>query len=150
MSKKSAKIQALISGLTHPVYDPHYLGFFACFNQQDYYEAHDVLEELWLAEGKSGPNYHFYKGLIQTAGAFVHLQKYHQASWHHVHGKRLEPGYRLFLLALANLGRYPSPYLGLRLEPILLLNSQYADALKKFPGINPWSPEKAPRLDLPE
>src|SRR5438067_657768 len=28
--------------------DPHYQGFFQCFNEQRYYEAHDVLEHLWL------------------------------------------------------------------------------------------------------
>ena len=43
-------------------------GYFECFNRQWFFEAHDVLEELWLAGGKSGPNYAFHKGLIQLAG----------------------------------------------------------------------------------
>lgn len=149
MSKKSAKIQKLISGLSHPEYDPHYLGFFACFNQQDYYEAHDVLEELWLAEGKNGPDYHFYKGLIQTAGAFVHLQKHHQDSGHHVHGKRLAPGGRLFRLALANLERYPQKHRGLDLREVRHLNERYILLLEKAPQLNPWTPDKAPVLTLP-
>ena len=55
-------------------FDPCYLGYFACFNEQRYYEAHDVLEHLWLKEGRSAPDYAFHKGLIQLAGGFVHLK----------------------------------------------------------------------------
>jgi hypothetical protein len=51
MSKKSPKIAALIADLHGQARDAHYLGFFACFNRQLFYEAHDVLEELWLAQG---------------------------------------------------------------------------------------------------
>ena len=75
MSKKSPKIAALIDECRGRELPAHYLGYFECFNRQLFYEAHDVLEELWLAEGRRGANYGFYKGLIQFAGAFVHLQK---------------------------------------------------------------------------
>lgn len=75
--------------------DAHYVGYFVCFNQQLYYEAHDVLEDLWLLDRKS-PNYAYYKGLIQLAGAFVHLQK-----------ERLKPSAALFRLARNNLRQYP-------------------------------------------
>ena len=91
MSKKSAKIAAMIEGLRGRDLSPYYLGYFACFNQQLYFEAHDVLEELWLVDRK-GPDGDFYKGLIQLAGAFVHLQK-----------NRLRPSAALFKLAEANL-----------------------------------------------
>ena len=74
--------------------DAHYLGYFECFNQGLFFESHDVLEELWLAQGR-GPNYAFYKGLIQLAGAFVHLQK-----------NRLRPAAALFRLAQTNLTPY--------------------------------------------
>lgn len=97
MSKKSAKIAAMIAGLEGGELDAHYLGFFECFNQGLFFEAHDVLEELWLEQGRAGANYAFYKGLIQFAGAFVHLQK-----------GRLDPSRRLFLLAQANLRQYPA------------------------------------------
>ncbi len=93
MSKKSAKIANLIAGHTSVKghsFDPHYLGYFDCFNQQMYYEAHDVLEELWLQT--KGDLHFFYKGLIQLTGAYVHLKK-----------SRLSPASRLFLLALKNL-----------------------------------------------
>ncbi len=46
---KSPKIDALIAGFPDtPGFDRHYTGFFHCFNAQLYYEAHDVLEEVWL------------------------------------------------------------------------------------------------------
>ena len=53
--------------------DPHYTGYFICFNRGEYYEAHDVLEHLWLRT--TGSDHQFFKGLIQIAGAFVHLRR---------------------------------------------------------------------------
>jgi predicted metal-dependent hydrolase len=76
--------------------DPHYLAYFECFNQELFFEAHEVLEVLWLGQ-RQGPNGAFYKGLIQLAGAFVHLQK-----------QRPEPARALFQLALGNLAEYPA------------------------------------------
>jgi hypothetical protein len=100
VSHKSPRIADLLADLPD---DPgphglprHYAGFFHCFNQGLYFEAHDVLEELWLAGGKTGENYAFYKGLIQWAGAFVHLQK-----------GRLRPAVALFDLAATNLPDEP-------------------------------------------
>src|SRR5581483_8675885 len=78
--------------------DPCYTGYFELFNAQKFYEAHDVLEHLWLKD-KHGPNGAFYKGLIQLAGAFVHLQK-----------DRLKPSAALFGLAQANLEKYPAQH----------------------------------------
>src|SRR5262249_26033089 len=74
VSRKSARIAAMIENLRGNALDAHYLGYFECFNQQLFYEAHDVLEELWLGH-RGQANDLFFKGLIQLAGAFVHLQK---------------------------------------------------------------------------
>src|SRR5881397_2378994 len=83
MSKKEEHIQGLLemagveSGSrvrSHHQTSPYYFAYFSLFNQQKFYEAHDVLEQLWLRE-RNGPNNNFYKALIQLAGAFVHLQK---------------------------------------------------------------------------
>jgi predicted metal-dependent hydrolase len=52
---------------------PFYRAFFRCWNEQHYYKAHDVLEQLWLNTDSGDAD--FFKGLIQAAGAFVHLQK---------------------------------------------------------------------------
>lgn len=94
MSHKSARIAERIGRFRGQEMDPHYLGYFDCFNQGDFYEAHDVLEELWLGCRRE-PDDGFYKGLIQFAGAFVHLQK-----------GRLKPAAALFRLC----SRYLAPY----------------------------------------
>ena len=50
VNRKSAKIAALIESCRGGSQDAHYLGYFKCFNEGLFYESHDVLEELWLAE----------------------------------------------------------------------------------------------------
>src|SRR5438132_14041300 len=52
---------------------PFYRAFFRCWNEQRYYEAHDVLEQQWLNSNTDDGI--FFKGLIQAAGASMHLQK---------------------------------------------------------------------------
>ena len=138
MSKKSPKIAALIENCSgHPVHDAHYLGYFQCFNSQLYYEAHDVLEELWLAD-KYGPNGLFYKGLIQFAGAFVHLQK-----------NRLGPASKLFNLALKNLTPYPSPHADLDVVAVCNLARDYDHRLISTTfTVNPLAPSAPPVLKL--
>ena len=116
--------------------DPHYAGWFACFNRGDYYEAHDVLEALWLRE-RGRPNDAFYKGLIQLAGAFVHLQK-----------NRLRPADALFRLAESNLARYPSPHERLELGAVIGLIRDWRDALAAGDfGVNPLANRPAPRIE---
>ena len=137
MSRKSAKIAAAIEKFQGGDLDAHYLGYFECFNRQLFYEAHDVLEEIWLAQRK-GQNDSFYKGLIQLAGAFVHLQK-----------NRLRPAGALFKLSQANLKKYPATYERLRVENVVRLIEQWLDALESgdFTS-NPLSPANAPELRL--
>src|SRR5271170_6957780 len=89
--------------------DPHYLGYFDCFNHQLFYEAHDVLEDMWLPD-RHGPDGSFYKGLIQLAGAFVHVQK-----------NRPGPAVALLNLSRANLEKYPPLHHGLDLTGVLRL-----------------------------
>ncbi len=117
--------------------DAHYLGYFDCFNRQLFYEAHDVLEDLWLAD-KYGANGNYYKGLIQLAGAFVHLQK-----------NRLRPSAALFKLARTNLEKYPSMHEQLNLEAVQLLIAGWLFRLEKDDfTINPLSPVSVPQLAL--
>jgi len=132
-------------------FDPFYFGYFECFNSQCYYEAHDVLEHLWLKEGKNSPNYAFYKGLIQLAGSFVHLKLQHAHPVHPRHGRRLHPAFRLFHLAVGNLAPYGRRHLGISLKDPLSLASGMATLLEETHfASNPWSPETAPSLPVPE
>src|ERR1700730_1310110 len=68
---------------------PYYLAFFRCWNEQRYYEAHDILEQLWLKT--KSPDADYFKGLIQAAGAFVHLQKRFEHTVHAKHSKGVAP-----------------------------------------------------------
>jgi predicted metal-dependent hydrolase len=97
VSSKAEKISELVQKYQiSSTLDPHYAIFFELFNEGKFYESHDVLEQLWLKQ-KNQPNYSFYKGLIQLAGAFVHLTK-----------DRLKPSAALFKLARTNLQKYPA------------------------------------------
>src|SRR5476651_2627606 len=117
--------------------DAHFLGYFDCFNRQLFYEAHDVLEDLWLPD-RNGANGNFYKGLIQLAGAFVHLQK-----------NRLRPAAALFKLAQANLEKYPRAHEQLDLPVVLDLIDGWLGQLEAQDfTVNPLSPANTPKLRL--
>ena len=107
MSRKGDKIGYIIRPFEGRDRDAHYLGYFECFNRRLFFEAHEVLEELWLPQ-RHGPNAAFYKGLIQLAGAFVHLQK-----------RRPGPALALFKLAQTNLHDFRPRHEGLDLERVL-------------------------------
>ncbi|HVU07710.1 MAG TPA: DUF309 domain-containing protein [Verrucomicrobiae bacterium] len=117
--------------------DPHYAGYFHCFNRQLFYEAHDVLENLWLKD-RRGANGDFYKGLIQLAGAFVHLQK-----------NRLRPSAALFKLAQTNLNKYPDVHERLNVAAVQLLILGWLRQLEKDEfNRNPLTVVNVPQLAL--
>lgn len=129
---------------THPCYR----AFFRCWNEQRYYEAHDVLEQLWLDETKSR-DADFFKGLIQAAGAFVHLQKRFEHRLHPKHSRRLPPAVRLFRLAERNLASFSPSHHKLDVAALCQLLNRYADQIVASDyTANPWSPETAPKLKL--
>jgi uncharacterized protein len=116
------------------MFNPQYFDFFERFNQQLFYEAHEVLEPLWLAQRRE-PDGAFYKGLIQLAGAFVHLQK-----------GRLPPAIALLRLAHANLELYPAVHHQLDLAVVLELIRDWqgkllSDELKGNPRLIDPSPK---------
>lgn len=146
---KGDRIEAYVQslGFDGQSYHPCYLAYFACFNNQEYYEAHDVLEHLWL-QG-AGDNYAFYKGLIQLAGAFVHLKKQRERPHHHKDGRRMHPAVRLFALADKNLTPYAPVHFGLDIAQTLDLATRHvAHIVKSDFTDNPWHPERAPHLSL--
>jgi uncharacterized protein len=126
---------------------PFYRAFFRCWNEQRYYEAHDVLEQLWLKTKSRDADY--FKGLIQAAGAFVHLQKRFEHPSHAKHGRRLPPAVRLFRLAERNLSSFTPRHHGLDVAALCELLRAYADQIVASDHtINPWSPTTAPKLQL--
>lgn len=93
---------------TSPRYDHRYLAYFECFNRQDFFEAHEVLESLWLATQDNRRN--FYKGLIQTAAALLKIKT----------GKH-DPARRLAARATTLLQPYAPSYEGLNVQTVLQL-----------------------------
>jgi predicted metal-dependent hydrolase len=139
MSKKSAMIAALIANCQGRELDAHYLCYFECFNRGLFYEAHDVLEELWLPN-RNGSNGLFFKALIQFAGAFVHLQK-----------GRPQPASALLRLAQGNLQKYPAIHERLEVNAVLALIGHWLERLEKDSSSrNLWTSATAPKLALLE
>src|SRR5438105_5525133 len=134
-------------GQTEVAKHPFYRAFFRCWNEQRYYEAHDVLEQLWLKTDSADAD--FFKGLIQAAGAFVHLQKNFEHPSHPKHGRRLQPAVRLFRLAEKNLSPYVPIRHALDVTGFLVLLRREREKIEhsKFES-NPWSPQNAPKLVL--
>lgn len=129
------------SGGLHPCY----AGYFVCFNRGEYYEAHDVLEHLWLQ--CEDANDLFYKGLIQLAGGFVHLRKHYLRPGHPKDGRRLAPAARLFDLATANLSPFAPHHLHLEVNAVLALAEETASHLRRSDfTVNPWSPDRPPQI----
>jgi predicted metal-dependent hydrolase len=81
-----------------------YLLFMYYFNvKRDYYECHDVMEELWLEEGRDK----FYQGLLQVAVGLYHFR------WNNLKGSIL-----LFEGAVEKLKPYPETMGGIQLKKI--------------------------------
>ena len=134
---KSDKIAAMVEKFRGRSLDAHYLGYFDFFNRQLFYEAHDVLENLWLPIRRE-PDGAFYKGLIQLAGAFVHLQK-----------DRLHPAAALFKLARTNLEKYPHRHEQLDLAAVLALIADWLQRLEQNEfTVNPFTAATVPQLEL--
>ena len=137
MSSKGKRIAATAGQFRDGKLDPHYAGYFDLFNRQKFYEAHEVLEHIWLKD-KHGRNGAFYKGLIQLAGAFVHLQRNH-----------LRPAAALFKLAQANLGKYPHVHEHLGIHGVLELIALWLNQLEGQDfKVNPLTAANLPKLDL--
>jgi predicted metal-dependent hydrolase len=137
VTEKSGRIATIVEAFRGQELDARYLGYFDCFNRQLYYEAHEVLEDLWLAD-RTGPNGNFYKALIQFAGAFVHLQK-----------NRLRPSAALLKLAQANLEQYPDRHEQLNLAAVQLLIWGWLVQLERGGFcVNPLTDLNRPQLAL--
>lgn len=76
-----------------------YVQFFRLFNRREFFEAHEVLEDLWSVEVP--PLKQYYKGLIQMAVAICHWERGNSS------GAR-----KLYRSASAYLAPYPDHFEG--------------------------------------
>ena len=136
MGQKNLKVAEMVAAFREQGLDCHYLAYFDCFNRQLFFEAHEVLEHLWLP-GRQQANGPFYKGLIQLAGAFVHVQK-----------ARRGPAMALFKLAKGNISRYPEQHQSLHLPTVLSVIDSWLRALESGVDSMNVEPGQWPKLNL--
>jgi hypothetical protein len=81
-------------------YDPRYLAGVLFFNEHDFFEAHEVWEDLWAES--HGDERRFYQGLIQAAVGLFHFG-----------GGNLGGAVKLYRSSYDYMRRCGSPFLGL-------------------------------------
>lgn len=100
------------------MYDRLYILFLHYFNvERDYFECHEVLEELWLEEGRSP----LYQGLLQVAVGLYHFRN-----------GNVNGAVKLLQQAVQKLERYPAQSLGIRLDQILEDSKKYLARLQLY------------------
>jgi predicted metal-dependent hydrolase len=129
----------------------HYLAAYVdCFNRQDFYMAHDVLELHWLDERKISSHADLYKGIIQLAAAFLHLKLNYLHPTHHAHGRRLAPAIRLLKRSQELMHEELVQYADFDLREMIDLSRKTLLKLESHnPTINHWTPEQSPKLHVP-
>lgn len=108
-------------------YDPRYLAGVLLFNAQDYFEAHEVWEDLWSES--HGDERRFYQGLIQAAVGLCHFGN-----------GNLGGAAKLYRSSRDYMERCPSPFLGLDVAAF------WARMERCFrPVLGPEAPDRAAR-----
>lgn len=110
----------------------HYLHGIDLFNHGYYWEAHEIWEDLWNADGRIGLTADFLKGLIKLAAAGVKIREGVS------HGVRIHArgAAALFETIQKELGTSSTRYLGLSLQELL----DFSQALV-------WCSSELPSLD---
>jgi len=134
MSAKGDRIAEFARQFAGRGMDPRYAGYFECFDRGEYYEAHDVLEHLWLPLRRE-PAGDFYKALIQLAGAFVHFTK----------GRRM-PGIALLRLSRGYLARFEGFHESLDVFAVLALIAEWERAATEAIAEAWFARRAAPKL----
>ncbi|WP_274650103.1 DUF309 domain-containing protein [Paenibacillus humicola] len=110
-----------------PEYDERFVHFIVLFNvDEDYFECHEVMEELWLEEGRSL----LYQGLLQAA-----------VGLHHWRNDNYTGAVKLFTQSENKLVRYPDVTMGLSIRQ---LRDDVERSLKPLRHWVEQSPAEAP------
>ena len=103
-----------------PPYPPQYLEGLRLLNDQDFFESHDVLEELWA--DIVGDERQFYQGLIQVAVALFHFSN-----------GNLGGARKLYHSSHKYLQQYPSKLLETIAEYVILSSRVYSSGMMHCP-----------------
>src|SRR4029078_5456439 len=114
--------------MTTATYDPRYLEGIEHFNKCDFFEAHEVWEELWA--DTQGQARKFYQGLIQVAVCL-----------HHFGNGNTRGAKKLYLTSLGYLQEYRPHHLGRDLEKLF---RDFEACLKPVME----SPDEFPKIDI--
>jgi predicted metal-dependent hydrolase len=99
-------------------YDRLYVEFIYYFNiERDYFECHEVMEELWLEEGRKP----LFQGLLQIAVGL----------YHHRNGN-VGGAIKLFTQGIDKLQSFPKLTLGIDLAAIVEESRDYVEKLLKI------------------
>jgi predicted metal-dependent hydrolase len=119
-------------------YDPLYLKGIAYFNACEFFEAHEVWEDLW--KNYSGELRLFYKGLIQAA-----------VSLHHFGNGNIRGARKVYRSSRGYLAQYGPTCVGLDLQKFLgefdACFAEVAASQEEFPHIE-MDPELIPEITL--
>jgi predicted metal-dependent hydrolase len=111
-------------GLSGVINDPRYLAYISHFNgDRDYFECHEVMEELWLEEGRSP----LLQGLLQAA-----------VGLHHWDNGNRSGAAKLMKAALGKLSSYADVVLGLDLTSLRRNLEQSLKELTEMPDDAPF------------
>ncbi|MGF9698357.1 MULTISPECIES: DUF309 domain-containing protein [Paenibacillus] len=109
-------------------YEPLYVDYLIYFNRdQDYFECHEVLEELWLERDRDT----FYKGLLQIAVGLYHFRN-----------NNLRGGRMMLQSAVELLEHYPENARGIELGKLV------EEVKELVQGLSGPDPENVPYRDL--
>lgn len=99
-------------------YEELYISYLIYFNRdQDYFECHEVLEELWLHNDHDP----LYKGLLQVAVGLYHFRN-----------NNITGGRKMMQSAVNHLEKYPANTLGIELGSLVSQVRQYAKKLEEY------------------
>jgi len=120
-------------------YPEKYLEGIRLFNEQDFFECHEVLEDLWSET--LGAEKKFYQGLIQAAVALFHFGN-----------ENLGGARKLYVSSSGYLERYGPSYLGIDLEKFLsemkFCFHELLDSAQPYPEGVELKDERIPTIQL--
>ncbi len=106
-------------------FDPLYIAYLVYFNRdRDYFECHEVLEELWLEKDREP----VYKGLLQVAVGLFHFRN---GTVNSAYNKRLG-AIKMLKSSLRKLQTHSHHSLGIDLQQLMADVREYMERLEHY------------------